>query len=86
MVEVARELGKLGVTAASWHSGGGIWCVLIERTDTNQAWIWGVANDTWGADYMESTEWELVDSVNLPDCPSDSAPPIVAAAIARYYA
>jgi hypothetical protein len=45
---VAQRLLADGLPATAEHTGGGIWCVLIDDDEGGQ-WYWGMANATWGA-------------------------------------
>lgn len=45
---LAKALSELGLSASSQDTGGGIFCVIVERKDGGEI-IWGTADVTWGA-------------------------------------
>jgi hypothetical protein len=66
---VADTLSKLGFSAASQDTGGGICCVILQRKGGGEI-IWGTADITWGASITDR-DGETISSI-ATNCPSDS--------------
>ena len=70
---LAEALRELGLSASSQDTGGGIFCVIVEREDHGEI-VWGTADVTWGAAIIGeggeqvssiTTTWPS-DSQNIP--------------------
>lgn len=66
---VADALTKLGLTASSQDTGGGISCVVLQHKDGGEI-VWGTADVTWGA-AVNGPDGEYVSSIETA-CPSDA--------------
>ncbi len=66
---VADTLNKMGFSASSQATGGGINCVLLERKDGGEI-VWGTADVNWGAS-INDEDGAWVSSIRT-GCPSDS--------------
>jgi hypothetical protein len=49
MEAIASALTAKRLTAGLMHTGGGIWCVSVLKTDKGEL-VWGTSGDKWGAD------------------------------------
>lgn len=54
MHHVTDELVRLGLDASVWDSGGNIECVQVNYGGS--VYIWGTADETWGADVYSSID------------------------------
>lgn len=66
---VAAVLGEKGLVAGAVDTGGGMLCVVLERTTGGEI-VWGTADVTWGA-IITDDEGEQVSAIET-SCPSDS--------------
>jgi hypothetical protein len=66
---VADTLNKMGFSATSQATGGGITCVLLKHKDGGEI-VWGTADVNWGASVSDA-DGEYVSAIQT-DCPSDS--------------
>ncbi len=66
---VADALTDWGFSASSQHTGGGIYCVILEREGGGEI-IWGTADLNWGASITDKNG-ETMSSI-ATNCPSDS--------------
>ena len=66
---VADALSDLGFSASSQDTGGGIWCVILQRNGGGEI-VWGTADFNWGASIVDA-DGEITSSIETR-CPSDS--------------
>jgi hypothetical protein len=50
---VASALSNIGFSASSQQTGGGIWCVILQRKGGGEI-VWGTADFNWGADVIDA--------------------------------
>jgi hypothetical protein len=66
---VADAMITLGFAAASQDTGGGIYCVVLQRRNGGEI-AWGTADVNWGASVFDE-DGEHISSIET-SCPSDS--------------
>ena len=69
LLSKADALSKLGFTASSQDTGGGIACVVLEHKEGGEI-VWGTADVNWGASISDA-DGEYVSSIETT-CPSDT--------------
>ena len=69
MNTVADALNTAGFSASSQDTGGGMLCVVLERTEGGEI-AWGLADVNWGASVTDE-DGKVLSNIET-DCPSDT--------------